>query len=192
MRRLFILSAAAAAFVVGTSAAATPKPPKTVTASKITRQPGTLKPGSAVSSTSLGTRTFVNNDDGFALAATGQAQYPAATTDGGRSWRTIGPALHVDAAQAPLVVSLIGAPNAKTIYAYGGGEAVDVTSDGGKTWWRAFLGDDVSAVVPGSGHRLVAFTQALSGPSGVHAVTWQYVSRDGGRHWSYSTAIGGG
>jgi hypothetical protein len=38
----------------------------------------------------------------------------------------------------------------------------------------------------------VAFAQALSGPSGLRAVTWEYVSKDGGHHWSYSTAIGGG
>src|SRR5215469_3315389 len=103
MRRLFILSAVAVAALAATSAASTPKPPKTVTAHKITRPPGTLKPGSVVSSSSLvGPRTFVNgHGDGFALANTQQAQYPAATTDGGHTWKTDGPALHVDALQAP-------------------------------------------------------------------------------------------
>jgi hypothetical protein len=192
MRRLFVLCTTAAALVVGTSAAATPKPPKTVTASKITRQRGTLKPGSTVSRSSLGTRTFVSSGVGFALASAPEAQYPAGTTDGGKTWKTIGPALHVNAAQAPLAVLYLGAASKQTIYAYGGGQSVDVTNDGGKTWWRAFLGDEVAAVVPGSGHRLVAFAQALNGPSGVNAVTWEYVTKDGGHHWSYSTAIGGG
>jgi photosystem II stability/assembly factor-like uncharacterized protein len=177
---------------VGTSAAAAPKPPKTVTAHRITRQAGTLKPGATVSSSSLGPRTFINNDVGFALAATTGAQYPAGTTDGGKHWKTIGPALHVNAAQAPLAVENLGATNTKTVFAYGGGQSVDVTSDGGKTWWRAFLGDDVPAVVAGNGHRLVAFAQALNGPSGVKAVTWEYITKDGGHHWSFSTAIGGG
>src|SRR5262249_54159230 len=77
MRRLLILSAAAATALVATSAASTPKPPKVVTAHKITRPTGTLKPGSTVSSSSLGPRTFVNgHGDGFALANTRQAQYP--------------------------------------------------------------------------------------------------------------------
>ncbi len=193
MRRLLILTAAGAAVLAATSAASTPTPPTTVTAHKITRQPGTLEPGSIVSSASLGVRTFVDGKgDGFALASTQQAQYPAATTDGGKTWKTDGPALHVNAAQAPLAIESLSAANTKTVFAYGGGQSVDVTGDGGKTWWRAFLGDDVPAVIPGSGHRLVAFAQALSGPSGVTSVTWEYVSTDGGRHWHYSTAIGGG
>jgi hypothetical protein len=192
MRRLLVFSAAAAALLVGTSDASTPKPPKIVTAHRITRQPGTLKPGATVSSSSLGTRTFINDHDGFALAALPNAKYPAGTTDGGKHWKTIGPALHLNAAQAPLDVENLGAVNTKTVFAYGGGQSVDVTSDGGKTWWRAFLGDEVAAVVGGSGHRLVAFAQALNRPSGVKAVTWEYVSKDGGHHWSHSTALGGG
>jgi hypothetical protein len=192
MRRLVLPTAVAVVALAAASAASTPKPPKTVTAHKITRQSGTLKPGSSVSSSSLGPRTFVSDNDGFALADTQQAQYPAGTTDGGRTWKTIGPALHADALQAPLSVEFLSAANKKTVFAYGGGQAVDVTGDGGKTWWRAFLGDDVTAVVPGSGHRLVAFAQALNGSSGVNAVTWEYVSTDGGQHWHFSTAIGGG
>jgi hypothetical protein len=43
-------------------------------------------------------------------------------------------------------------------------------------------------VVPGPGHRLDAYVQQAAGN---HAVTSQYVSRDGGRHWRFSTALGG-
>ena len=47
---------------------------------------------------------FTDGKHGFALAE-GQAQYPAATNDGGKTWKTNGPALHVNAAQAPLAVA---------------------------------------------------------------------------------------
>jgi hypothetical protein len=45
----------------------------------------------------------------------------------------------------------------------------------------------VVAVVP-SPRGLAAYVQHEVGN---RAVTWQYVSRDGGRDWRYSTAIGG-
>src|ERR1700683_5267253 len=74
-----------------TSAAATPAPQKTVKGSLITRRSGTLAPGAKVTSRNLGQRVFVNASDGFALASVGQAQYPAATTNGGKTWKTDGP-----------------------------------------------------------------------------------------------------
>jgi hypothetical protein len=33
--------------------------------------------------------------------------------------------------------------------------------------------------------------QSVSNDHGNPAVTWQYVSHDAGRHWSYSTALSG-
>jgi photosystem II stability/assembly factor-like uncharacterized protein len=125
----------------------------------------------------------VNAGDGFGLAAGTTAQYPAATTDGGKTWRTDGPALHVDAAQAPLVVLDAGAAGTHTFYAYGGGQVVDATNDGGKHWWRAVLGDEVSAVVPGFDHQLFAFVQNAVGSSSTRTQTVVYVSTDGGHHW---------
>jgi hypothetical protein len=195
MRRLLVpltLGAAVALLVAGVASAGGPNPPKIVTASPITRQQATLKPGTKVSASSLfGARTFVNAKDGFGLASVGQAQYSAATTDGGASWQTDSPALHVDAAQAPLSVLFVGAASKRVIYAYGGGEAVDVSGDGGKHWWRAFLGDVVDAVVPGVGG-LDAFVQKAVGTSSTKTVNWTYVSRDGGHHWHYTTAFVGG
>ena len=48
-------------------------------------------------------------------------------------------------------------------------------------------------VVPGQRHHLIAYVQQpVSNSSSNPAVTWQYVSRDGGRHWRYSSALGGG
>jgi hypothetical protein len=163
--------------------------PQTVTATLITRPPGTLQPGTHVSHADLGPREFPNPHVGFSLASVGQAQYPAETVNGGRTWRTNGPALHLDAAQAPLAVVFTGASSARMFYAFGGGQVVDATGDGGRHWWRAFLGDAPIAVVPRLGGGLVAFTQDANS-SGSGGVTLVYVSTDGGHHWHHSTRFG--
>jgi hypothetical protein len=183
-----VLLAVVVGWVAAASAAAAP--PQTVTASRITRPNGTLAPGSSVASSSLGQRVFLNTSRGFALADVGGAQYPAASVNGGRTWKTNGPALHLNAAQAPLVVVDVGALNAHTFYAFGGGQVVDVTSDGGATWWRAILGDVVLAVVPQVvGGGLVAVAQNATG-GGSNATTVVYVSTDGGRHWKLNKKLG--
>ena len=163
-------------------------PQHTVKASLIVRRPGTLKPGSTVGATTLGQRVFIDAKHGFALASAGQAQYPAATTNGGATWGTDGPALHIDAAQAPLSVTDLGVANLKTIYAYGSGQVIDTTGDGGKHWYGALFNGLVMAVVRGSSGRLVAFVDGSAGSSGV---TWQYISKNGGRTWTYDPNVGG-
>ncbi len=160
----------------------------TVTGSLITRPPRTLAPGSAVRASALaGQRVFLDATHGFALASVGQAQYPAATTNGGRTWQTDGPALHLNAAQAPLAVTEIGAAGRRTIFAYGSGQVIDATSDGGRHWYRAlFNGLPMAVVRNGRGH-LVAFVDGETGASG----TWQYVSKNGGRTWRSDSTVGG-
>ncbi|HEX5192925.1 MAG TPA: hypothetical protein VFW09_08995 [Solirubrobacteraceae bacterium] len=175
--------ALAATAVVGISgaSAAKPKPAKTVTGSIIKRTAHTLKPGSKASG--RGMRVLVNGKVGWKLAAGTQAQYAAKTTDGGKTWRIASPALHVNAAQAPLAVSQLGAASAKVAYAFGGGQVADVTSDGGKHWYRALFNGTVMAVVPGAGKQLLAFVDGGANASGPTAPTWQYTSKNGGRTW---------
>lgn len=172
--------------------ATVPTPPARVTAQRITQQRLTVKPGTRVRSSQLGsTRVFVDDSHGFALASVGSAQYPAATADGGRTWRTNGPVLHEDAAQAPLAVDEVGAIDRRTEYFFGGGgSVVDSTGDGGRHWWRAFLGDAAMAVVPGVRDQLVAFVQTALGDGTEHALTSVYVSRDGGHHWRHDANLG--
>jgi hypothetical protein len=174
---------AGAGIAVGVSSAASSSP-STVTAGLLKVKPGTVKPGTAVSTSALGTRVFPGSSTGFALAELSSGTYPAASSNGGRTWKTDGPVLHENAAQAPLVVQWAGAANSHTFFAYGGpggGQVVDVTADGGKHWYGAILGDVVTAVVPGSG-RLVAFVQdSTAGGSSVK--TDVYVSTNGGRTW---------
>ncbi len=187
-----VLGAAGATTASGRSARAAmtsefPSPARTITARPIARVPGTLRPDSAVGARALGHRVFVDPLHGFALASIGQAQYPAATDDAGKTWRVSGPALHLDAAQGPLAVCEVGAVNQRIYFADGCGEVVDTTNDGGKHWWRSSFGGGSLAVVDNGG-RLVAFIEAVSDRSST-AVTWVYVSSDGGRHWRYEDRL---
>jgi hypothetical protein len=179
-----------AALLPGSAAAASPTPAKTVTATTVTVRTGTLAVGTIVPASKVEPhRTFLGASFGVGLASTDQAQYPVQTGNGGRTWRTTGPALHVDAANAPDAVTTVDAATKKLQYAYGSGQVVDVTSGGGPTWRSALFDGVVMAVVPGIGSgQLVAFIDAGSGTTGS---TWQYVSRDGGRTWHYATRIGG-
>jgi hypothetical protein len=168
-------------------AAAVAKPPQTITAARIARRPGTLAPGTRVRSASVvGRRVFTDAKHGFALTSAGEADYAVATTDGGKTWKTDGPALHLHAAQAPLAVAFIGAVNRRTVFAWGGGQVIDATRDGGKNWYSALFADGGPvAVVPSLQGHLLAFVGSSSG-----AGTWQYVSKDGGRTWHYQTTVG--
>ena len=179
---------AVAALVLGaTLASGAPSPPAKVTASPIARVSGTPRPGTRVRSADLGTRVFADSRHGFALASIADGQFPAATADGGKTWRVNGPVLHENAAQAPLAVDEVGIANRHTYFAFGGGQVVDVTRDAGKHWFRAVLGDVVLGVAAPADGRLIAFTQVAAGSD---APTLVYVSRDGGRHWRRTTREG--
>lgn len=185
--RIWLATALACAVsVLSTVGAWAQTPPKAITASLIpTSQTGPgLHPGDIVPASRLGRRVFVDSRNGFALANSGEAQYPAASTDGGHTWRISGPVLHVNAAQAPLVVSEVGALSRRIYFAAGGGEVVDTTPDGGHHWYRAFFPGGLIGVVP-SGKQLTAIVaNEAQGPS-----TLIYGSTDGGRHWHYEPSL---
>ena len=189
-----LVALASSAIVVGVSSAsnrsaaavAAALRPATVTATRIPPSPSPtfLQPGKIVRSSKLGVRVFVNGRDGVALN-TGQSlngvTYPVATVDGGKTWRIDGPELHVPAANAPDVVTQVGAASPATYFAYGGpagANSVDVSADGGKHWYRAFLGGVVGAVVD-SNRELFAFTGAPGA----------YYSKDDGRVWHYNKSF---
>jgi hypothetical protein len=149
-------------------------------------------PGSVVRSSAVfGDRVFLSADEGVALANGDNVQYPVLSTDSGRVWRIAGPPLHVDAADGPEGVGSVGIAGPRTFFAYGS-SVVDVTSDGGRTWWETYLGEDVVAVVTSDRNELVAYVeQSISNQHLNPAVTWQYISSDGGRHWRYRTEFAG-
>jgi phage baseplate assembly protein gpV len=76
----------------------------------------------------------------------------------------------------------------RTEYAYGA-SVVDVTTNAGRTWWQAFLGEQVLAVTF-QHNRLIAIVQQQTTNQGLKAVTQVYVSKDGGRHWRYNDQLG--
>lgn len=190
MRRVVsIFLVSAIALGAGASVAAAAGPQQTVNGTLITRPANTLARGSTVNASKIfGNRVFTDAKHGFALVQSGQAQYPAATTDGGKTWKTDGPALHLNAAQAPLAVVDIGAAGPKTIFAWGTGQVIDTTSDAGAHWYRAtFNGLPVAVVRNPQGH-LVAF---VDGETGGNASPVQYVSKNGGKTWRLDNTIGG-
>lgn len=175
--------------------AAAPAPPHRLTATRMRARPGAVARGTVVKPADLfTTRVFANlSPVGFALVNIDSAQYPARSADGGRTWRIDGPQVHVNAADGAEGVQYVGVASPRTFFAYGS-QAVDVTTNSGRTWWETFLGELVVAVVPGSrSNELVAYVQRQlsSNSSSLAAPTWQYVSHDGGRHWVYSSTLGG-
>ncbi len=172
-------------------ATASPAPlPRTMTGQVIRAPHGTLPRGTALkSSTIFSTRVFHSDADGFALAHQGSADYPVLSRDGGRIWRIAGPALHVDAANGPAAVTSVGVKGSSVDYAYGSG-TIDVTNDGGSTWYQVFPEGSVTAVVAGA-RGLAAYVQALNAQTGTVSAVVQYVSSDGGRVWTLSNEIDG-
>jgi hypothetical protein len=184
---------AVAALSSGRAAGASPAgPPRHVVGALIRPSAvGELRPGTPVRATFTGDRVFADRANGFAITDLGRpadATYPVATADGGGTWRTVGPALHLPAAQAPLVVDQAGIAGSRTWFAWCAAcnPVIDATSDGGRRWWRAFMPGTVLAVVGG--------TSARNGLSAIVARgtrrqrVWVYTSRDG-RRWTFDHAL---
>lgn len=178
-------AASSAARPASNATAAPPAAQRTLTGGLIGRRPGTLRPGTVVRATNVFKRMFLDSQRGVALAGVGQAQYPAATTNGGRTWRTSGPALHINAAQAPLAVSEVGALSRKVYFAGGGGEVADATPDGGKHWYQTLFRGGVLGVIPAN-RKLLA---VIAGSETTPTSTWVYGSTDGGRTWHYEEGL---
>lgn len=165
------------------------RPPRTVQVRRLRPSAsGYLRPGTRVSNRFAGTRVFANPRDGFAIGtpprATGDT-YPLATLDGGKTWRTAGPVLHIPAAQAAVDVTEAGTGGPHVWYAWGQGiTVVDVTPDAGKHWWQAFFPGMVLTVYAEQGqcNRLIALIQPFTKRK--QPPLWTYASANG-RHWTY-------
>lgn len=142
-------------------------------------------PGTRVASARLSARVFADTRHGFALfASPAGTTFPAITTDAGRIWRVAGPVLHAPDAQGPQAVNETSTAGAGRYIAYGVGSVVDATTDSGRHWWQAALGDEVPAIAT-TARQLTAFAQAQTQTARdpLRAVIWQYRSDDGGRTW---------
>lgn len=143
---------------------------------------------------------FANAQDGFAVTDLAQkglggpGTYPVLTSNGGHTWQTAGPVLHIAAAQGPIAVSQPGLAGARILFAWCGScnSVVDTSSDAGRHWWQTFLPGQVLSVVGGSSARdgLTAVVEGpTTSPDGRGASLWTYFSTNG-RRWTlrYSTS----
>jgi hypothetical protein len=190
-RRVLIsaaLVAASAAVAAPLALSAPSTPPTTVTAAKLSAtRPPYLAAGRIVSDATLTNRVYVNRQDGFSLSWQRGAQYGARTTDAGHTWRICTPVLHVNALNAPNVVTQVGADH-QTYWVYGGpggGQSIVVSSDAGRTWYRAYMPGTPMAVTlshVGNVRQLIAFVGTGQTPLG-------YTSTDGGHTWHYTSKV---
>jgi len=145
-----------------------------------------------------GVRVFANRWVGFSLAELpafgGFGTYPVASGDGGRTWRIAGPLLHAPAAQGAIAVDQPGVLGPRLFFAWCAAACdtvVDVTPDGGRTWWQAFLPGSVLAVTgsEAAGGGLTAVVAApTTAADGRGAAVWFYTSPTG-RRWTYRYSL---
>jgi hypothetical protein len=189
---LAIIAVAALSSGHAAGASSTGPPPKHLAGAGIRPSAaGELRPGTRVVATFTGVRLFANRRTGFAvtdLQYAGNATYPLATANGGRTWRTAGPALHLPAAQAPLAVDQAGVAGSRTWFAWCAAcnTVIDATSDGGRRWWRTFMPGNVLSVVGGPSARNGLSAVVEGGARG--ARVWVYTSRDG-RRWTFDHSL---
>jgi hypothetical protein len=184
-----VLTASAAGAVAEAPRSAPTGPPAVLTGARITRRPGTLGVGRRVPARDItSTRVFSDARHGLALAHEEQADYPVISSDGGSSWRTAGPALHVDAADGPDGVSTVGVAGRHVLFVWGT-SVIDASPDGGHNWYRVRPEGFVVAVTAGL-YGIAAQVQQTGSGQAVRT-TVQYVSTDGGRSWHRSRQLGG-
>jgi hypothetical protein len=151
-------------------AAPAPAQPQTVVGSRVgvddNQATVRLTPGTVIHAPGFASnRVFIYAQDGFALILTGDGViYPATTTTRGRSWKIAGPVFFTPTADGPDAVSTVTAIAPRTLVAFGAGNFVSVSTDGGPRWWQTELGDETAAVVAADGG-LVAFAQHTIGNS---------------------------
>lgn len=131
---------------------------------------------------------FADARHGFTLASIDGEIYPAATVDGGRTWRVDGPVFHISAAAAPVSLGGPGVAGPRTYFASeglpGGTTVVDVTTDSGRSWWQALLPGGAVFVGAFDGE-LTAIVAPRTELQGAGAPLWAYQSKTGIR-WTYA------
>ena len=130
-----------------------------------------------------GRRVYVNPRDGFTLLDLHEGLVPARTTDAGMTWRVDGPSLYIPgAADSANTIEDFDAQSPTLIYAYGGGNVVDVTNDGGRVWRQAIFEGLQAGVLPVR-HGLLAYVEDFSTGRSQHTTIRRFLTTDGGRSW---------
>ena len=149
-----------------------------------------------MSATFTGIRVFIDRRNGFALTdilKAGGATYPVATTDGGKTWHTDGPVLHIPAAQGAAAVGQAGVAAPRIYFAWCAScnNLIDITPDAGTRWFAVRLPGFILSLVgtPYTHAGLIAVVEGpTSDPNGRGASLWEYISTNGLR-WTYKGSI---
>ncbi len=170
--------------------------PSRVRASVVSYAPRANEPriGTTVALSEVNNIAFATGRVGYALGGPQGSEFPLKTTDGGRRWFIDGPALFLPVADGASAVSDLAVRSASEAYAYGGsggGSSIVVTTDAGKRWWRAYLGQAVVAAAQRGSDIWALAAGPQSPPSAVNAVAvmWLYDSTNGGRSWTYRSTL---
>ncbi len=150
-----------------------------------------LRPGTVVAPANLGVGVFADARHGFTLASIDYQTYPAATIDGGRTWRIDGPVLPIPVAPRPTAIGQPGVAGPETYFAsegLAGITVVEVTTDAGKHWWQAFLPGGVVYVGAFDGELTAIIAVATGDPQRAGVQFWAYHSRSG-RRWDFDGVL---
>ncbi len=165
--------------------------PRTTAAVSAARPAIPLRPGTVVPAASLGIGLFADARHGFTLASIdGSETYPAATADGGRTWRIDGPLLPAPPSGGLGVISQPGIAGPRTYFVsegIGGITVIEVTTDAGKRWWQTLLPGGVVFVGAFDGE-LTAIVAGDATRPDVQERLLAYHSRTG-RRWTYDDAL---
>ncbi len=136
-------------------------------------------------------------DVGWALGIIGCAEYPEFSTNHGRTWLVGGDFFTIPAGDLSPFVDVIEPLTPTLVVAYGvGTNNFDLTSNAGRTWFRAWMPGNVTSVTgsptstPASRTTRMTIVVRVSGSSSPtrHA---DYRSKDLGRTWSLLTSAAG-
>lgn len=157
-----------------------------------TRAARPLRPGTVVPPANVGVAVFADARHGFTLASmSGSETYPAATVDGGRTWRIDGPVLPTLPSGGPAVISQPGIAGPRTYFVsegVGGITVVDVTTDAGKRWWRTLLPGGPVFVGAYEGELTAIVAGSTIDRPDAQETFWAFHSKTG-RRWTYDDSL---
>lgn len=174
-------------------AQAAPRTPGMVRANLVRIAQGTREApvGTSVRLDEVGDMEFASRRVGYALGGPQGSTFPLKTTNGGRNWFVDGPAFFLPIADGAAAVGDLAVASPGEAYAYGGGGSnVVVSTDAGKRWWRAFLGQVVVSVAQ-RGSDIWALAGGPTGAVDAPPAILLYDSSNGGRSWTYRSTLSG-
>lgn len=152
-----------------------------------------LRPGTVVPSAKVGVSVFADARHGFTVASmSGSETYPAATVDGGRTWRIDGPVLPALPSGGRAVISQPGIAGPRTYFVsegVGGITLVDVTTDAGKRWWRTLLPGGPVFVGAYDGELTAIVANSTIDRPDAQETFGAFHSKTG-RRWTYDDSLG--